>query len=254
MSPWPAANHLEGLIGHSHDSDIVSHCPRPAVWLPLKADAPTRDLAIMHHRFLLALTLLFALSACKQGGNNEFVAVEPVQTVLGENAISASVIDQRPYVVNGEESDRFIGTKISRWGKNIDLRTESGQPLAVELTDELVNALDRRGVAAAGLPLPEGTPEAATLAAFQIHGTERMIAVQIYELRVKAVSRVTARWHLEAFVYDRSGNILARRATRGFEPVGRIDRNGNGADIGMREIIRRLSELLDEPVISRALN
>ena len=208
----------------------------------------------MHHRFLLALTLLIALSACKQGGNDEFVAVEPAQTVLGENTISASVIDQRPYVVNGKESDRFIGTTIGRWGMNTNVHTESGHPIAEELTDELVNALDRRGVAAAGLPLPKGTPEVATLAAFQVHGTERMVVVQVYELRIKAISHVTARWHLEAFVYDRSGNILARRATRGFEPVGRIDPSGNGADIGMREIIRKLSELLDEPVISRALN
>ena len=101
---------------------------------------------------------------------------------------------------------------------------------------------------------PEGTPDDAALAAFQVHGTERMIAVQIYEFEIKTISRVTARWHLEAFVYDRSGNILARRATRGFEPVRRIGRQGSDADIAMKEIIRRLSELLDEPVISRALN
>lgn len=208
----------------------------------------------MHHRFLLALTLLVALGACERGGNDAFVAVEPARTVLGENAVSASVIDQRPYVVNGKESDRFIGTTLSRWGKNTDIKTESGRPLAVDLTDQLVDALDRRGVAAAGLPLPKGTPEAATLAAFQIHGTERMVAVQIYELRIMTISRVTARWHLEAFVYDRSGNMLARRATRGFEPVGGIGRKGNGADIAMQEIVRRLSQLLDEPAISRALN
>jgi hypothetical protein len=249
---WGRRNRV--LIGHSLDSDIVSYCPRPAAWLPLEADAPTRDLAVMHHRFLLALTLLIALSACKQGGNDEFVAVEPAQTVFGENAISVSVIDQRPYVVNGKESDRFIGKTLSPWGKISDIKTESGRPLAVDLTDELVNALDRRGVAAAGLPVPKGTPEAATLAAFQIHGTERMVAVQIYELEIKTISRITARWHLEAFVYDRSGNILARNSTRGFEPLGKIGRKGNDADIAMKEIIRRLSELLDEPDISRALN
>ena len=208
----------------------------------------------MHHRFLLALTLLVALGACKHSGTDEFVAVEPAQTVLGEHAISASVIDQRPYVVNGEESDRFIGMAVSPWGKNTEIKTESGRPLAVELIDELVDALDRRGIVAAGLPLPKGTPDAAALAAFQIHGTERMVAVQIYELEVKTISRITARWHLEAFVYDRAGNLLARRATRGFEPVRRIGRKGSDADIAMKEIIRRLSELLDEPVISRALN
>ena len=97
-------------------------------------------------------------------------------------------------MVDGEESDRFIGKTLSKWGKNTDIKTESGRPLAVELTDELVNALDRRGVAAAGLPLPKGTPEATALAAFQIHGTERMLAVQIYELEINRNWRANLRW------------------------------------------------------------
>lgn len=207
----------------------------------------------MHHRFLPALTLLVALGACERGGTDASVAVEPAPAVLGENAVSAAVIDQRPYVVDGKESDRIIGATISGWGKNTDIQTDSGRPLAADLTDELVDALDRRGVAAAGLPLPKGASEAETLAAFAIHGTERMIAVQMYELQVMAISRVSARWHLEALVYDRSGNLLARRATQGFEPVGRIGRKADGADKAMEEIVRRLAQLLDEPVISRAL-
>ena len=208
----------------------------------------------MHRRFLLTFTVLFALGACNHGGNGETVVVEPAQTVLGANVISATVIDLRPYVVNGKESDRLMGTTLGGWGKQTDIKTESGRPLAEDLIDELVNALDRRGVAAAGLPLPKGTPEAAALAAFQIHGTERMIAIQVHVLEVMTIARFTARWHLEAFVYDRSGNILAQSATRGFEPVGGVRRKGNGTEIAMKVILQRLSGMLDEPAISRALN
>ncbi|MHA1537681.1 MAG: hypothetical protein ACTSUD_09005 [Alphaproteobacteria bacterium] len=205
----------------------------------------------MQRRFLLTLTLLAAISACQQGGN---IAVEPAQTALAENSVSASVIDQRPYVVNGNESERLFGMTVSRWGKNTNLVTESGRPLAEDLTTELLDALDQRGFTTVGLKLRKGTSEAAAVAAFQPHATKRLVVVQIYEFQIKAINRVGARWHLEAFVYDRSGNMLARRATRGLESLGKVGRDSNGADIAMTEIIRRLLALLDEPVISGALN
>jgi len=210
----------------------------------------------MLYRFFPVLALLFALGACQQGFDYDFAAVDPALTVSSGRTISASVIDQRPYVVNGEESPRFVGTERGRYNNTVDVRTASGRPLAEELTDAVVRALERRGIAASALLLPEGTPEDVALTAFQAQGTERLLAVQMYEWRTKAYTRVTSRWHMEAIVYDRSGSILARRATQGYQPVGMADLNSSkgSGDIAIREVTRKLSELLNEPAITTALN
>jgi len=207
----------------------------------------------MLHRFLPALALLFAFGACQQGFDYEFAAVDPALTVSSGRTISASVIDQRPYVVNGKESPRFVGTERGRYNNTIDVHTASGRPLAEELTDAVVRALERRGIAASALPLPKGTPEDVALTAFRAQGTERLLAVQMHEWRTKAYTRVTSRWHMEAIVYDRSGGILARRATQGYQPVGATDVTGDGSEIAIREVTRKLSELLNERVITAAL-
>jgi hypothetical protein len=207
----------------------------------------------MLHRFLPVFALLLGLGACSQGGTYDFSAVNPVLTISSGRTVSASVIDQRPYVVNGEESPRFVGSERGQHSNTIEIRTASGRPLAEELTDAVVRALDRRGVAASALPLPKGTPEEALLTAFQAQGTERLLAVQMYEWRTKAHTRVTSRWHMEAIVYDRSGHILARGETQGYQPVGRTGLSGGSGGIASREVTRKLSELLNEPAITAAL-
>jgi hypothetical protein len=207
----------------------------------------------MLHRFLPVFALLLGLGACSQGGTYDFSAVNPVLTISSGRTVSASVIDQRPYVVNGEESPRFVGSERGQHSNTIEIRTASDRPLAEELTDAVVRALDRRGVAVSALPLPKGTPEEMALTAFRTQGTERLLAVQMYEWQTKADTRVTVRWHMEAIVYDRSGGILARRATQGYQPVGATGVTSDGSEIAIREVTRKLSELLNEPAITAAL-
>ncbi len=208
----------------------------------------------MLHLFLPAFALLLGLGACLQGGTYNYAAVDPALTVSSRHTVSASVIDQRPYVVNGEESPQFVGTARGKMGNTVDVSTESGRPLAEELTDAVVRALGALGVDASALPLPKGAPEEALLTAFQAQGTERLLVVQMYEWQTKAYTRVTARWQMEAIVYDRSGNALARRASQGTEPIGTTNLRGDSSAIAVREISQKLSDLLNDPAIAAALN
>ena len=208
----------------------------------------------MFKRFLPPLALLLALGACLHGGGTyEFAAVDLTLTVSSGRTVSASVIDHRPYVVDGNESSSFVGTTQGKWGKTADIRTESGRPLAEELTGAVVRALDRRGIAASAMPLPKGSPEEAALTAFQAQGTERLLVVRMYEWKTKAYTRVISHWYLEAIVRDRAGNVLARQATQGTESVGVTNLRRDSADIAIREVSRKLSELLNNPVIATAL-
>lgn len=208
---------------------------------------------IVFKRFLPPLALLLTLGACLGGTTYEFAAVEPVLTVSSERTVSASVIDQRPYVVNGEKSPRFAGTARGRMGETVNISTASGRPLAEELTDAVVRALGRQGIAVSALPLPKGTPEEAVLGAFQAQGTDRLLVVRMHEWQTKAYTRVTSRWDLEAIVYDRSGGILARRATRGSQQLGTTNLRGDSSRIAVGQVSRKLSDLLNEPAITTAL-
>ncbi len=207
----------------------------------------------MSRRILPALTLLLTLGACEGGATYDFAAVDPALTVSSGRTVSVSVIDQRPYVVNGEKSPRFAGTASGRTRETVDINTASGRPLAEELTDVVTRALGRQGISASALPLSKGAPEEVVLTAFRAQGAERLLAVRMYEWQTNANTRVTSHWDMEATVYDRSGGILARRATRGTRPIGTTDLRGDSSRIAIGEVSRRLSDLLNEPAITGAL-
>jgi hypothetical protein len=207
----------------------------------------------MLRRNLPALTLLLTLGACGGGATYDFAAVNPALTVSSGRTVSVSVIDQRPYVVNGEKPPRFAGTATGRTRETVDVSTASGRPLAEELTDAVVRALGRQSISASALPLPKGVPEEEALTAFRAQGAERLLAVRMYEWQTNAITRVTAHWDMEATVYDRSGGILARRATRGTRPIGTTDLRGDSSRIAIGELSRKLSDLLNKPAITTAL-
>jgi len=205
-------------------------------------------------RLLPPLALLLALGGCLQGGGTyEFATVDLTLTVSSGRTVSTSVIDHRSYVINGKKSPRFVGTSQGRAGGSADIRTGSGRPLAEDLTDAVVRALDRRGIAVSAMPLPKGSSEEAGLTAFRTQGTERLLVVRMLDWKTIALSRVTLSWNLEALVYDSAGNVLARQATRGIETVGVTSLGRDSADIAIREMSQKLSQLLNDPVITGAL-
>ena len=84
---------------------------------------------------ILAAAIMIALAACRPTGTYEVATqATPQVTVTTEQSIATSVIDRRPYVLNGDEDDDFLGTERANWGGAKNMKTESGRPFADVLT------------------------------------------------------------------------------------------------------------------------
>jgi hypothetical protein len=216
----------------------------------------------MVHRFLPALALPLALAACLSGGpigpiagasNHDVLGVRMALPADGAQTVAVTVIDQRPYVLAGKESPKFLGTERGNWSQTVNITTKSGNGLGEDLAAVIAGALTRGGAEAAALPLPRGTAEDAALAAFRTQGAERLLAVRILEWRTDSYTRVTMKWRLEAAVYDRGGATLGRSSIGGNTPVGDTTAGEDANMITQRELSRQLANLLGDPAISRAL-
>ncbi|HSF96737.1 MAG TPA: hypothetical protein VLA52_17045 [Thermohalobaculum sp.] len=216
----------------------------------------------MIHRFLPALAASLLLAACQTtpqigplGGGSRY-DVEAIQVALrldSDQRVSVTVIDDRPYVVSGKESEQFLGTEQGAWAQTKDIKTKSGNGLAEDLTGAIVNALADTGIAATASPMRRGTPAEDSLAAFQAQGTDRLLEVRIQDWRVDSYTRVYLQWRLQAAVYDRSGAMLGRSSTSGKAPVGGTTASEDGNAITGRELSQKLTNLLNEPRITDAL-
>ncbi len=157
-------------------------------------------------------------------------------------------------MVNGKESPRFVGTACGNYSNTADIETESGRAFAEELTDAVVRGLGQRGIASSPLPLLKGSHDEALRTAFQAQGSERLRAIQMYEWKTtRAYTRVTSRRAFEAVVYDRSGTILARQGSQGFEQVGMTNLQSDSSAVAIREVSQKLSDPLNHPAITTAL-
>lgn len=232
----------------------------------------------MLHRLIpapvLALGLLVALAACEQGEALEgtlagvmpgsggetydYAALEVPLALPAGPAVAIAVIDARPYVLDGDESPRFVGTTARRGRGGVEVTTRSERPLADVLAEALARAFERQGLAAAAVPRPPGADEpemlAGTLAALADTGAERLLVLRLREWRTDAQVRVTARWELEATVHDRAGRVLGRRTTRGTERIGTRGLSSGGAGPqAVAALAQRLGFLLEHPEIAGAL-
>lgn len=219
----------------------------------------------MLHRLFLALGLAAALGGCGAGGavdnalgtalggRYDYAAITLPVAAAPAESVAVTVIDQRPAVVNGGEGPAFVGTMLGRYRNTVDVKTESGRPLAAVLTEAVARALERGAPAAAGVVLEEGTPEAEALAALGGTGAERLLLVRLNEWRTDASIRVTASWDLEATVHDRAGRLLGRRVSRGTENIGTAELDGEAGALSVNFLAQKLSQLIDDPAIAGAL-
>jgi hypothetical protein len=216
----------------------------------------------MVHRFLPALAVSLLLAGCLPAGQlgplgggskHDVGAIQVPITVTSSQRVTVSVIDDRPYVVNGDESEQFIGTERGQWAQTKKTKTQSGRPLAEDLTDSIVKALADAGVSATPAPLRRGTPSAEAVSAFQAQGTDRLLEVRLADWRTDSYTRVHLQWRLEAAVYDRTGAMMGRSSTGGKSPVGTTSANEDANTITIRELSSKLTNLLNEPRITGAL-
>lgn len=214
----------------------------------------------MSHRFLVVAATLLALGACRAlPGSYELAPVAPQLVVSTDQSVATSVIDRRPYVLNGDESDRFLGTERGYWGGEKPIKTESGRPMADELNDAVANALRNHGIDATPIMPVEikgtgnGFDRSEAIAGFQAHPAGRLLLVEVLDWRTDIYTRITLSWGLRATVFDRNGTILATANSQGKEPTSRTSVTGEYAGIATGKLTEKLSWLLNERQITDAL-
>ena len=156
---------------------------------------------------------MFVLAGCAIGNKYDYGAATATLYAETDKSVSATVIDQRPYVLSGSKSLSFVGLQRGGFGKPFDVKTKSGRGLAEDLTDVLVRALDAQGIAAKALMLAPGTSVDDSVKQFRGQDTDRLLIVAMREWKTDAMMRLTLHWGLDATVHDPSGRPLSSSAS-----------------------------------------
>ena len=195
-----------------------------------------------------------ALSACAIGHEYDYQKVQTNFDSKTDKSITAGVVDQRPYVLNDEKAPTFVGLQRAGFGIPYNVTTKSGEPLAKELTNAVVQALERQSAEVTALVLPPGASRESALERFRQHQTERLLLIAMKQWKTDSMMRVTLHWDLAASVYDKTGSVLARHSVSGVEPVGSAGFETGNSNTATQQIAQKLGDLLNHPDIVAALN
>lgn len=182
------------------------------------------------------VSLLLTLGGCAVGNRYDYGNAISGLPVSGSGKLAVNVVDARPYVLSGDKKPDFVGLQRGGFGNPFDVRTESGQPLAVEMRDAIAKALQKQGFTVVG-----GTEAA-----------PRKLELRVLEWKTDVMVKMKTTYDLQLSVFDGSGALLAQSKTKG-EDVGTGGFESGNATNAARTFELRFTELVRDPAVRNAL-
>lgn len=198
---------------------------------------------------VLAVSLL---SGCAIGVKQDYAA--PLNLGVSTPAtVAVAALDQRPYVVSGEKPATFVGLSRGGFGNPFDVNTQSGNPLATDISTAIVNSMKDKGVNARAVQLKAGTLDAQATNELRAAGAQRSVLLTLREWKGDTMMNVGFRYDMDLRVLDQSGKVLATKLQQGSENLGAAGFTPGGGHLILPRFQRMMEILFQDPEVARAL-
>jgi len=97
----------------------------------------------------------------------------------GSRSVAVGVLDERPYILSGENDPRYVGTMRGGYGNPFDLWTESDMQLADEMAATVANSLRDNGFRVLAVKAAVGKDVSKILPAIESAGAERLVVMVV---------------------------------------------------------------------------
>lgn len=203
-------------------------------------------------RWVAILTVALSLAACAVGNTYNYRLPGMALPVQGNAAIGLVVADRRPYVLSGKKGPDFVGLQRGGFGNPFDVRTQSGGPMATDMSEALQNALAAKGYRVTPM---QGDPD--NLAALGRKagelGLQRIAVLHITEWKTDTYMNTTLFFDLKLLIVDPAGAVVAENAVSGNTVIGG-GMPSTIAALAQQAFENKIGQLFYPPQIAAALN
>jgi len=183
----------------------------------------------------LASVVTLICAGCAVGQKYNLRVAQPELPVAGSGEVAVAVLDQRSHLLNGKDP-AIAGIMRGGWGNPFYVTTASGKPLAEDMLDVLVRALERKGYSVTPVGVAANADTAPALGALRGLNKEKalLLAFERWSPDLGAGGRVGLQHRLVLSVLDRQGRIAATAVEEGHDDIGTIK--------GMSRVTERFEE------------
>ena len=129
-------------------------------------------------RAALALAV-FMLSGCGNMYRINYSNIRADLQYSGSRSVAVGVLDERPYILSGENDPRYVGTMRGGYGNPFDLWTESNMQLADEMAATVADSLRDKGFKVVAVKAAVGKDVSKILPAIESAGAERLVVMVV---------------------------------------------------------------------------
>jgi hypothetical protein len=192
------------------------------------------------------------LGGCAFGRTYSYAdAPVALQGVASSGTVTVAVQDERPYVLSGGKSERFVGLMRGGFGNPFDVNTSSGGPLANEIRDAIVRAMKARGIAAQAIGAQPSDSMIAVKRRLSEAKPYRSVLVALKEWKSDTMMATDLHYDVTLMVFDAGGAELASSSIKGLDNLGNLGLSPNEGI--SRASARKLDQLFDDEKVIAAL-
>lgn len=203
----------------------------------------------------LVFSISIFISGCAVGVEHRYDLTDAQLNVDTKQSVAVGVLDQRPYVVNGEKGANFVGIQRGGFGNPFDVTTVSGNPLAEDMSATIETSLKANQVAVQRVAiLPEGNSRKA-ISTLGTAKASRSLLITLREWKSDTYTNTKLTYDIHAQIFSTGGEELARKVMNGQDNLGGDFVNPPGhARIAVPKAFRqKLKDLFSDSQIKAAL-
>ena len=202
-------------------------------------------------RNLAVLLAAAALGGCAFGRTYSYGNANLNLPITSSSSVAVAVQDARPYVLSGNKPERFVGLMRGGFGNPFDVNTQSGGPIAVEMRDAVVKALQNKGIQATPVTVAPSDPQSRARRLVADSKAGKGILVTLKEWKSDTMMATSLYYDVSLAVLDASGNTLAENAIKGSDNLGSLGLSPNAGIAAT--FVKKFEILFDDPKVLAAL-
>lgn len=171
-------------------------------------------------RCVLLVFLGCLVSGCAIGNTHRYDLGDATFELESDKTVAVTAVDVRPYVRSGEKTPDFVGLMRGGFGNPFDITTDSGRPLADDVTTSIVKSLKVSNVGALEVTVPPGADVAEARKTLLAADADRFAMLLVREWKSDTYFNTGLLYDLSLRVLQQDGTLIVEKTVSGDDNLG----------------------------------
>lgn len=160
------------------------------------------------------------LSGCAVGQTFRYDQTPLDIKATGNTSVAVASVDKRPYVKSAEKDPNYVGNLRGGFGNPFNVTTESGKPLAEDMSSVICSSLKSKGFTCTPVSIAVNQPDSEVKSKLKATNADRLMQLTIEEWMSSTYTNTGLTYNISLIEMNRDGAVLAEKTLKGDDDLG----------------------------------